>query len=117
MKHLQPTKFWITKITSEHDIDYDAVDSLREELRPIIEKHGFNLSLTETFSLGLEKLSITSCEKCEQLFVNRDFNPCGLDKDYVPEDIDVIIYDGGTFEGKQLCELCLPHSHRWGHSS
>ena len=117
MKHLQPTKLWITKTTSEHDIDEHAVDALREELLPIIEKHGFSLSRAETFSLGLERYSIGNCGKCAQLFVNRDVNPCGIDKEYVPEDVAMIIYDGGSHDGQQLCELCLPHNHRWGHAS
>ena len=117
MKHLQPTKIRIHRTTNEHDIDDEALSNLSEELRLVIEKHGFELITTETYSLELEKFSISKCESCDQLFVNRDINPMGLDKDYVPEDINVIIYDGGHHEGKGLCESCLPHTHRWGHYS
>lgn len=117
MKHIQPTRLLISKYCDEHDIDESALDSLIEELRPIIEKHGFELSGTETYSLGLEKFSICKCESCDQLFVNRDENPAGFDKNYAPEVFESFVYDGGVHEGKKLCELCLPHSHRWGHSS
>ena len=117
MKHLQPTKLWLRKYRDEHDIDTDAIDALMDEINPILEKHGFMSSMSETFSIGIVKNSIYECEDCGQIFVNRDENPAGLDKDYLPEDINIIIYDGGSHDGKQICELCLPHTHRWGHSS
>jgi len=46
--------------------------------------------------------------------VNRDLNPVGLPKDYVFDNIYSLILDGGTSGKKQLCQECLPESHRWG---
>lgn len=117
MKHIQPTKIWITRTTNGHDIDQGAIDELWNEIRPIVEKAGFKLSLAETYSLGMERLSIINCEECGQVCVDRDSNPIGLDQEYVPEDLNTQIYDGGKSDGRKLCELCLPTTHRWGHAS
>ena len=35
-----------------------------------------------------------------------------LDTDY-----NFVVWDGGTYKGKELCMECLPIEHRWGYSS
>lgn len=116
-KFIQPTRLLLSKFCDEHDIDSDALDALIDEIEPIVKKHGFSLSTNETISLNLQKFSIQNCSSCDKLMVNRDLNPVGLDKDYVFDNLDYLILDGGSHDNKSLCEECLPLTHRWGHSS
>ena len=119
MKHIEPSRILISKFSEENEIDTDAIDALFDELKPIIEKHGFSATnpQIETITLGMEKFSIFKCEACSQLLVNRDLNPAGLDQDYAFDTLSYVVLDGGTHEGKNICEECLPITHRWGHSS
>ena len=115
MKHIQPTRLIISKIADDHDIDGAAIDSLIKAIGPIVEEHGFRMSQCETISLGLAKFAISECSKCGVLAMNRDTNPSGFDQGYVFENLDLVIVDGGSFNGDHLCGECLPTTHRWGH--
>ena len=115
MKHLQPTRVFLSQIVDTHDSD--TLDTMFDEIREIAAKYGFKMSQYDTISLGLEKYSIGSCQNCAALAIDRAVNPEGLPSDYVFEDSQFIVKDGATFEGALLCEECLPTSHRWGHSS
>lgn len=117
MKHIQLSRFLISKVNPSSDIDDESIDELLDKLIPLFEEHGFVFNEHESISLGLDKLSIQRCNECEQLFVNRDLNPAGLDADYVFDNTEYAILDGEEHDGKSLCEECLPTSHRWGHES
>jgi len=49
--------------------------------------------------------------------VNRDQNPTKFDNNVLYQDLTWVVLEGGTHEGKSLCEECLPTNHRWGHFS
>lgn len=115
MKHFQPTRLILSKISDEHDIDATAMDILFEAIRLIVEEHGFNMSQYDTISLGMKKFAIAECSKCGVLALNRDVNPSGFDQDYAFDCMDLVVVDGGTFNGDHLCGERLPTAHRWGH--
>lgn len=95
----------------------DNLEKLDEELRAVFSKYGLQMVETETRFLPIQKLSIFHCEKCDHLMVNRDMNPTKFDAGGLYDDLTWVILDGGTHEGENLCEECLPLSHRWGHYS
>ena len=98
-----------TAAESERDI------SLTNDLKAVYEKHGFVMVESSTSYFPSEKLSLFHCEECNSLMVNRELNPSKLE----PRDpcgcFDLIIKDGGTLEGKNICSGCLPSTNRWGH--
>jgi len=95
----------------------DRLDNFRIEIRELLKKYDMELGESWTTFFGLEKFSITNCEKCDQLMMNRDKNPAGLNDSELNADINMVILDGGESDNKLLCEECLPFTHRWGHSS
>ncbi len=113
-KHIQLSQLLLSRVDNLSDIDDQAIARVVEELLPIIQQHGFTFETWVSVQLGLSKYSIQDCEACGQRFVNRDQNPAGLDPDYVPDSTPYAIMDGGTHEGRKLCEECLPITHRWG---
>ncbi len=116
-KHIQLSQLLLSKINESGEIDSDTLDGLVEDILPIFKKYGFTFQSSECITLGMDKFSIQECAKCSKLFSNRDLNPAGLDQDYVFESVVYAICDGGTYNEQNLCEECLPLTHRWGHSS
>ncbi len=105
--------------TSSEEIEncsFDAkMEQLDEELKAVFNKYGLEMAETETCFLPLQKLSIYHCEKCNHLMVNREQNPTKFDDNELYRDLNWVVLDGGTHDGKNLCEQCLPTTHRWGH--
>ena len=95
----------------------ERLETLDEEIRALYKKYGVELAQGYTTFYGLEKYSICNCEACGHLMLNRDENPTGFIGNELAVEIEYVIYDGGAHEGKQLCEECLPFTHRWGHHS
>ena len=107
--------------TDSNEIDScgfdNKLESLDQKLKDLLNKYGLEVAETHTTFLGLEKYSISKCEKCGHLMVNRDKNPLGFSGNELAQEIDYVIYNGGEQNGQLLCEECLPFSHRWGHHS
>lgn len=95
----------------------DKLEKLDEELRPLFKKYGLEMVESETRFLPTQKLAVFHCEQCDHLMINRDINPTKFDCDGLYDDLTWVVFDGGTHEGKNLCEECLPLTHRWGHYS
>jgi len=95
----------------------EKLDQLDEELRAVFKKYGLEMVERQTQFLPIQKLSIFHCEQCNQLMVNRDMNPTKFDSNGLYDDLSYVVLDGGTHDGKNLCEECLPFAHRWGHYS
>jgi hypothetical protein len=113
--------YFITNTSEIKDCVFDEkMDSLDAEITELFSKYDLKLISHITRFIQLEKMSVSLCEKCENLMVNRDKNPArfgsGDDTSFYA-DLDFVIYDGGTHEGKNLCMECLPISHRWGYFS
>ncbi len=121
MKQLAIRKHYSCFSTNSSEIDECLFDEkmaqLDEELRVIFKKYGLSLLQHETRFIPFKKMSLCYCEECNQLMINRDKNPCRFDGDWLYSDLRFVVLDGGTHEGKELCEECLPLSHRWGHFS
>lgn len=95
--------------------DFDKkMENLVEELKEVFKKHGLEMVQSLTSFLPIQKLSIYHCEQCGNLMVNRDQNPIKFDDNEISHDLSWVILDGGTHEGKNLCQECLPLTHRWG---
>ncbi len=120
MKQLGLSKIFGYYYTSSEELEGDALDlkfeGFSQELEQLFKKYGMKFTDSYTTFYGLEKHSISNCQKCNRLMVNRDKNPLGLSENPTDE-TGHVVYDGGEVEGKILCEECLPHIHRWGHSS
>lgn len=108
------------KTTSE-EIDNSVFDERLEhldaELKDLFKKYGVDLIESETLFLPIKKLSIYHCEQCGHLMVNRDQNPTRFDNNELYDNLEYVVFNGGTHDGKNLCEECLPPTHRWGHNS
>lgn len=115
LKHL--SFFETTAADAEARLDERNLKVLYDELKTVFDKHGMKLAFYETAQFPMEKLSIQHCEECSQLMVNRDLNPAKFGGSDHFLDQDDLILDGGTYKGRNLCEECLPVSHRWGHFS
>lgn len=108
--------------TTEHEIEngeFDAkLEELDSEIKILYEKYGLNYISQDTRFINLKKMSVGECDQCKNLMLNRDKNPTRFNKEDLWIDLDTdcnfVIFDGGTFEGKNLCMECLPIDHRWG---
>lgn len=122
MKQIAIRKYYSFFNIETNEIESDSFDEKMElldaDLKAVFYKHGIEMSGSETRFLPIEKLSIFKCENCNQLMVNRDRNPMKFESNGIDNsDLDWVILDGGSHEGKNLCEECLPLLHRWGHYS
>ena len=115
MKHL--SSFETTSEEQDGQLDEARLNALYNDLAIVFEKRGIKLEAYEAAPFPIEKLSIRRCEDCRQLMVNRDMNPAKFDGCDHFGDLDMLCLDGGTYEGRELCEDCLPVTHRWGHFS
>jgi hypothetical protein len=121
MKHIAVKKVFSYYYTDSDEIENcsldEKMDSLDSELRQLFVKYGVTVAEGYTSFYGVDKYSIELCQQCGHLMINRDKNPAGLPAASWAADLEWVFSDGGTVDGKTLCERCLPHSHRWGHSS
>ena len=123
MKNIALRKIFLHYELDSSDIDDLSFEEMLEkfdgELSELLNKYGISLGETFTTFLPMKKMSVSYCEQCSNLFMNRDQNPAGFDGSEVYEDRDLeyVIFNGGTHNGKNLCEECLPIEHRWGHFS
>ncbi len=121
MKHIAIQKIFSYFFTSQKEVQNDAcgekIDKFYDDLRELCKKHDIQLSESYTSFYGMEKFSIQECEQCKKIMLNRDKNPAGFDEYEATQELNWVVLDGGEFEGRILCEECLPVSHRWGHSS
>ena len=91
------------------ELDPQKIELLSRDIKKILEKYDIPYQGYEILTLNKNKYSITSCEKCKNLMINRDENPIGIEE----ECFFSMLYDGGLVEERQLCEMCLPEDHRW----
>ena len=121
MKQIAIKKTYSYFSTSSEEIENCAFDKkleqLNKELKSVFSKYGLTLAEHETVFIPQSKMSLFHCENCNHLMINRDLNPARFDNSECFNDLTLVIRDGGTHEGKNLCEECLPTSHRWGHFS
>jgi len=125
MKQLAIRRLYSYFETSSEDIDSSAFDesleALDEELKELLEKYGLKLITHDTRFIPMEKMSARKCDRCENIMINRDKNPSRFNKEDMWIDLDSdfngVIWDGGTYEGQELCMECLPIEHRWGYFS
>ncbi|WP_339133395.1 MAG: hypothetical protein WGN25_12650 [Candidatus Electrothrix sp. GW3-4] len=89
-------------------------EKLDEEMRLLLKKYDVHLAESCTGYYGLKKFSICNCESCGNVMINRDRNPTGFGGGDSACDFELAVLDGGDYRGQQLCEECLPNSHRWG---
>ncbi|WP_299615763.1 hypothetical protein [uncultured Tateyamaria sp.] len=115
MKHL--SMFETTTEEVEDGLNDEKMERLFDELKAVFSKYNVTLSHWEAAPFPMAKLSMTRCEECSQLMINRDKNPTKFGPSDHFEDSDSLCLDGGTNNGRELCEECLPTSHRWGHFS
>ena len=98
-----------------------ASSYLDGELRTLFEKYGLKFINQDTRFVSLVKMSATQCSRCNNLMINRDKNPARFSGDSLWSDLEsdynCVIWDGGTYEGAELCMDCLPKEHRWGYFS
>lgn len=104
------------------DCNFDEkLDALDEEIKALLAKYGLNLIKHDTRFIPMEKMSAKKCDQCDNLMINRDKNPARFDKEDLWIDLDTdynfVIWDGGSYENRDLCMECLPIEHRWGYSS
>lgn len=97
------------------------LEALDKELKILLEKYGLKYIEQDTRFIPQQKLSACKCDNCANLMINRDKNPTRFDGADLWADLEtghnVIVCDGGTYEGKSLCMECLPVEHRWGYFS
>jgi len=121
MKHLAIKKYYtsfsIDSVEIENNVSSEQIESLDKELDELFKKYNMTLLEHDTRFIPIEKMSLSYCEKCNHLMINRDKNPTKFDGDEFYSDLGFIILNGGTDNGMDLCEECLPISHRWGHFS
>lgn len=121
MKQIAIRKHYSYFLTDSNEIEGNVIDAEMDqfdvELRVLLEKYNLALIHHETRFIPMDKMSVCHCSKCNNWMINRDKNPTGFDERETFNDLEYVIYDGGTYEDKELCEECLPISHRWGHFS
>ncbi len=121
MKHVALRKHYSYFLTDSNEIEnnvFDAkLDQFDEEFRELLKKYDLSWISLKGLFIPMEKMSVFHCGQCKNLMINRDLNPAGFDDNNLFDDLDLVIYDGGTFEGKNLCQECFPTSHRWGYFS
>jgi len=94
---------------STKELDSKTIELLSRDIQKILGKYGISYQGYEMLTLNKNKYSITECEKCKNLMINRNENPIGIEE----ECFFGTLHNGGSVEGKQLCEMCLPDDHRW----
>lgn len=118
MKQIAIRKNFSYFLTDSDEIESDVVrerlEALDREMSALFKKYGVEVADGYTTFYSFEKYSICNCKKCDHIMVNRDKNPAGFSRDELTHEIELVIYDGGEFEGQELCEECLPFTHRWG---
>ncbi|PLX97548.1 MAG: hypothetical protein C0622_12800 [Desulfuromonas sp.] len=121
MKQLAVKKIFSYFVATSEEIEANAHDEKLEEfdneLKQLTQKFGIQLACSHTAFFGIEKYAITNCSKCGQLMINRDKNPTGFDGIELTAELEYVIHDGGEYDGRVLCEDCLPLTHRWGYHS
>ncbi|MEW8036298.1 MAG: hypothetical protein AB2554_04460 [Candidatus Thiodiazotropha sp.] len=121
MKHIAIRKHYSYFATDSEAIEDGAFDEkmerLDEDIGALLEKYGLTPLQHETRFIPTEKMSLCHCAQCGNLMINRDKNPARFDGDELYSDLAFIVLDGGSYEGRELCEECLPVTHRWGHFS
>lgn len=110
MKHVS-----MLETTTEDGLDDEKMERLFDDLKVVFKKYNVTLSHCEAAPFPMAKFSMTRCEDCSQLMINRDKNPMKFGPSDHFNDSDSLCFDGGTHSGRELCEDCLPTSHRWGH--
>ena len=119
MKKIGIRKGFSYFFTDSEAVDSGAIDeklsALEVELAKVFERFEFTPAAGYTSFYGVEKFSIASCESCSSLMINRDKNPAVFEGTDLATDHEFVIRSGGTHNGQELCEACLPNSHRWGH--
>ena len=111
--------------TTEKEIEEGEFDTklemLDDEIKKLFEKYDLNYISQDMRFINLKKMSVGKCDQCKNLILNRDKNPARFNKEDLWIDLDCdynfVIWDGGTYEGKDLCMECLPVEHRWGYFS
>ena len=111
--------------TTEKEIEEGEFDTklerLDDEIKKLFEKYDLNYISQDMRFINLKKMSVGKCDQCKNLMLNRDKNPARFNKEDLWIDLDCdynfVIWDGGTYEGKDLCMECLPVEHRWGYFS
>jgi len=111
--------------TSSEEIDNNVFDEklekLDEELKALLEKYGLECLNHDTRFVPVKKMAAGKCGQCGNLMINRDKNPVRFNKEDMWIDLDSdyngVIWDGGSYEDKELCMECLPIEHRWGYFS
>ncbi|MBU2712308.1 hypothetical protein [Zooshikella harenae] len=125
MKQFAIRRFYSYFETNSEEIENCSFDekltAFDNELEKLLERYDLKLLNIDTRFIPQKKMSATKCEQCDNLMVNRDKNPARFNKEDLWIDLDSdyngIVWDGGTFEGKDLCMECLPLEHRWGYFS
>lgn len=99
---------------SEEEVNSDKhlekVADFTSELKKLLSKYKLEYDSVETTFLNKRKYSIVRCEQCNHLMIDRVENPVKAD---IEELLADIIFDGAKYQGKYLCEDCLPVDHRW----
>lgn len=99
---------------SEEEVNSDKhlekVADFTSELKKLLSKYKLEYDSVETTFLNKRKYSIVKCEQCNHLMNDRVENPVKAD---IEELVADIIFDGAKYQGKYLCEDCLPVDHRW----
>jgi len=118
MKHIALIKqFGYYYIESDElmseEFNDDPESGFYKEMVALYKKYDMEVLEGYTSFYGVEKYSICHCEKCNRLIVNRDENPTGIPG--TEEEIGFLINNGGNHEGKVLCDMCLPSTHRWSY--
>lgn len=115
LKHLSLFETATDKVDTK--LDENNLKALFDDLQGVYQKHGIRLKSYEVARFPMDKLSIQYCQECGQLMIDRDANPMKFAGSEYFADQNQICLDGGMYNGKKLCEECLPVSHRWGHFS
>jgi len=113
--------FETTSQEIKDDIFDEKIAAFDEELRALLEKYDLRYICDDTRFITAQQMSVQKCEQCNNLMLNRDKNPMRFNKEDLWIDLDTdynfIIWDGGSYEGRELCMDCLPIGHRWGYSA
>lgn len=113
--------FETTSQEIKDDIFDEKIAAFDEELRALLEKYDLRYICDDTRFITAQQMSVQKCEQCNNLMLNRDKNSMRFNKEDLWIDLDTdynfIIWDGGSYEDRELCMDCLPIGHRWGYSA
>ncbi|MBV1889301.1 MAG: hypothetical protein KUG67_03550 [Proteobacteria bacterium] len=97
-----------TKEEAEGDAYFEKWDKLAVELKALLKKYDIDFVEHETQFLNKKKNSLCQCDECKRWMTDREKNPVGMNSEH-----PTLIYNGASYKGKNLCEMCLPEDHRW----